>query len=514
MLGFNRRTFVQLSAAEAALVGLGVPAGAQTRDAIAIAFPIDVPSWDPHVEMTPTPQSLYRCIFEGPLTQAPDLSIRPSLALYARYRDSAQLELEVKLRDDAYFHNGDRVTATDVRYSFFERPKAPVAQGRPRLPYSFIWRKVTDVEVVSPTVAVFHFSAPMPTAVPWLAFLSSYVIPKSYVERVGIDAFAKAPIGSGPYRVARYEPGSRIVLEAFDKHWGRKPSIKHVTIEIVKDSSARVAALESRRVDMATNLPYRDAVRIGSEPGMTSNIFSTADFLFVAPTLKGAFAKTEVRLAAHHAIDKAALSRAFFGGKATLITQPAAHLTPGYTEGYHFPYDPAQAVALLKSAGYGPDNPANIGFAVETGVFPNDVELAQAIAAMWKKVGINATVDVITAVKFSDLMHANQLPEATLTQWFNSTGDPEVYGGYLFDPRGFFSTVKTDDLGQRVNPLLVETDIGKRYAGYRALHIYAVEQGYIMPLFQSVQSVAHQARLHFRQYENGWIVPQAYTLRG
>jgi len=111
-------------------------------------------------------------------------------------------------------------------------------------------------------------------------------------------------------------------------------------------------------------------------------------------------------------------------------------------------------------------------------------------------------------------MHANQLPEATLTQWFNSTGDPEVYGGYLFDPRGFFSTVKTDDLGQRVNPLLVETDIGKRYAGYRALHIYAVEQGYIMPLFQSVQSVAHQARLHFRQYENGWIVPQAYTLRG
>jgi len=312
MLGFNRRTFVQLSAAEAALVGLGVPAGAQTRDAIAIAFPIDVPSWDPHVEMTPTPQSLYRCIFEGPLTQAPDLSIRPSLALYARYRDSAQLELEVKLRDDAYFHNGDRVTATDVRYSFFERPKAPVAQGRPRLPYSFIWRKVTDVEVVSPTVAVFHFSAPMPTAVPWLAFLSSYVIPKSYVERVGIDAFAKAPIGSGPYRVARYEPGSRIVLEAFDKHWGRKPSIKHVTIEIVKDSSARVAALESRRVDMATNLPYRDAVRIGSEPGMTSNIFSTADFLFVAPTLKGAFAKTEVRLAAHHAIDKVALSRAFF----------------------------------------------------------------------------------------------------------------------------------------------------------------------------------------------------------
>ena len=514
MLGFNRRTFVQLSAAELALAGLGVPAGAQSRDAITLAVPIDVPSWDPHVEMTPTPQSLYRCVFEGPLTQAPDLSGRPSLARAVRYRDSAQLELQVNLRDDALFHNGDRVTAADIRYSFFERPKAPVAQGRPRLPYSFIWRKVKDIEIVSPTVAVFHFTDPMPTAISWLYFLSSYVIPKSYVERVGIDAFAKAPVGSGPYRVVRYDAGSLIVLEAFDKHWGGPPPIKHVTIEIVKDASARVAALESRRVDLATNLPFREALRIGREPGMTSNIFSTADFLFVAPTIKGAFTKPEVRLAAHHAIDKAGLSRAFFNGEATLVDLPAAHKTPGYVEGFHFPYDPAQAVALLKSAGYGPDNPANIGLAVETGVFPNDVEMAQAIAAMWKKVGINATIDVITAVKFSDLMHANQLPEATLTQWFNSTGDPEIYGGYLFDPRGFFSTVKTDDLGKMVAPLLVETDIGKRYAGYRALHTYAVQQGYIMPLFQSVQSIANQSRLHFRQYENGWIVPQAYTLQG
>lgn len=508
----KRRTFVHVSAAEAALLGLGIPAEAQSRDAISIAFPIDVPSWDPHVEMTPTPQSLYRCIFEGPLTQAPDLSTRPSLAREVRYRDTAGLELEVVLRNDAFFHNGDRVTAADVRYSFFERPKAPVTAGHARLPYSFIWRKVRDIEVVSPTVAVFHFSDPMPTAVPWLAFLSSYVIPKSYVERIGMDAFVKNPVGSGPYRLAEYESGSRIVLEAFAKHWGGPPPIKRVTIEIVKDPSARVAALESRRVDLATNLPIRDALRIGNEPGMASNIFSTADFVFVAPTLKGAFAKTEVRLAAHHAIDKAALSRAFFNSQAALVDLPAAHKTPGYSEGFHFPYDPNQAIALLKSAGYGPDNPANITLAVETGVFPNDVEMAQAVAGMWKKVGINASIDVITAVKFSDLMHANQLPEATLTQWFNSTGDPEVYGGYLFDPRGFFSTVKTDDLGTRVGPLLGENDIGKRYAGYRALHIYAVQQGYIMPLFQAVQSIAHQARVHFRQYENGWVVPQAYTL--
>lgn len=510
----RRRTFIGLSAAELALVGLGVPAAAHSRDAISIAFPLDVPSWDPHVEMTPTPQSLYRCVFEGPLTQAPDLSGRPSLAKSARYRDASLLDLEVQLRDDAYFHNGDRVTAADVRYSFFERPKAPVPQGRPRLPYSFIWRKVKDIEVVSPTVAVFHFTDPMPTAITWLYFLSSYVIPKGYVERVGIDGFAKNPIGSGPYKVASYEPGARIVLEAFDRYWGGPPKIKRVTIEIVRDPSARVAALDSRRVDIAVDLPFREAVRLGSQPGLASNIFSTADFIFVGVSLKGAFTREEVRLAAHHAIDKAAISRALFANRAKIIDLPAARGTPGYVPDFRFAYDPAKAIALLKTAGYSPENPVNITFWVETGVFPNDMEIAQAIVAMWKKVGINANLDVVTPVKFSDLMHANQLPEATLTQWFNSTGDPEIYGGYLFDPRGIFSTVKTDDLGQRVAPLLVETNQEKRYAGYRDLHTYAVQKGYVMPLFQAMQAIANKSTLAFRQYENGWIVPQAYSLRG
>ena len=513
MLSSSRRTFLQLSAAELALLGLGIPAGAQTRDAVSLAFPLDVPSWDPHVEMTPTPQSLYRCVFEGPLTQAPDLSGRPSLAKAWRYRDAATLELEMTLRDDAYFHNGDKVTAADVRYSFFERPKAPVAAGQRRLPYSFIWRRVKDIEVVSPTVVVFHFSDPMPTAVSWMYFLSSYVVPKAYIERIGMDAFTKAPIGSGPYRVASYDPGARIVLEAFDKHWGGPPKIKHVTIEIVRDPSARVAAIDSRRVDLASDLPFREAVRLGAQTGLASTIYSTADFVFVGVSLKGAFAKEEVRLAAHHAIDKNAISRALFDGKAKILDQPAAPGTPGFAKNFSFGYDPAKAIALLKTAGYGPDNPVNINFSVETGVFPNDLEIGQIIVQMWKKVGINATMDVITPVKFSDLMHANQLPEATLTQWFNSTGDPEIYGGYLFDPKGIFSTVKTDDLGARVAPLLVETNQEKRYAGYRDLHAYAVQRGYIMPLFQSIQAIANKSELVFKPYENGWIVPQAYSLR-
>ena len=91
----------------------------------------------------------------------------------------------------------------------------------------------------------------MPSAVAWMYFLTSYVVPKAYIEKVGLDDFQKKPIGSGPYKLVEYQQGARIVLEAHDAYWGGKPAIPRVTIELVRDPTARVAAIESKRVDMA-----------------------------------------------------------------------------------------------------------------------------------------------------------------------------------------------------------------------------------------------------------------------
>ena len=98
----------------------------------------------------------------------------------------------------------------------------------------------------------------MPTAIPWLAFLANYVVPKHHVSKVGVEGFASQPLGSGPYRVVDYQRNSRIVLEAFDKYWGPKPKIRKVTVLIIKDSSARVAAIQSGRVDFAPDVPIRE----------------------------------------------------------------------------------------------------------------------------------------------------------------------------------------------------------------------------------------------------------------
>ena len=140
-----------------------------------------------------------------------------------------------------------------------------------------------------------------------------------------------------------------------------------------------------------------------------------------------AFADENVRLAAHHAINKPALSKAFYGGVAVPLSVLATPGTPGYLADFTFKYDPALAKQLLAKSGFSPDKPVKIGFATTNGQFPSDYDIARAIVQMWKQVGIDADVQVIEYAKYFELNRGNKLPEATLYSWDNATGDPEIF---------------------------------------------------------------------------------------
>ena len=230
-------------------------------------------------------------------------------------------------------------------------------------------------------------------------------------------------------------------------------------------------------------------------------------------TRTGLFERQELRLAAHHAIDKQAISRALFAGKALPIDVAAAHGTLGYPNDFRFTYDPAKAAALVRQAGFGPDNPARMGFYATKGVFPNDFELAQAIAGMWRKVGIEANPEPVALAKYFELLHATKLPEAMLYSWGNTTGDPEMYGGYLFDPKSAFASYKSDDLSERVGRLLIETDTRETPCRLpRSQHLCDRDRRRSFPLLQVVKTVAYQDRLRFTKYDNGWILPQTFSV--
>ena len=122
-------------------------------------------------------------------------------------------------------------------------------------------------------------------------------------------------------------------------------------------------------------------------------------------------------------------------------------------------------MALLKEVGYGPDKPVKIKFFTTNGVFPNDFDMARAIGAMWKKVGIDADIEVIELSTYQERLRAGTLPEATMYQWGNAAGDPEMYGGYLLDPKAIFSAYKAEDLMHRIRALLVGAERAEALPG-------------------------------------------------
>jgi len=503
-LEIRRRAFLRMLALGAAGVAVRAEsAAAADTDSVTIAWPNDIPTWDPNQRFSPDSQPIFKMVFDQPISQDPQLRLVPHLMKSWELAPDA-LSMQVELRDDAVFHNGDSVTTEDFRYTFFERVKSGS-----RLDTANSWKKVQEIEIHSPTKATMRFSDATPTAPQWMAFLGSYVVPKKYLESVGVEGFVKKPVGSGPYRLVDYELNSRMIFERNDRYWGPKPKIARVTIQIVKDPSARIAAIQSGQVDLTVNVPVREALRFQQEAGFAGELNPMTRVVLLQVRNDLAFADDNVRLAAHHAIDKEALSKAFYGGAAVALSVPATPGTPGYLADFQFKHDPNRAKELLAKSGFGPDKPAKIGFASTNGQFPSDYDIARAIVQMWKRVGIEANLEVIEYGKYFELNRGSKLPEATLYSWENSTGDPEMFAGNLLNPKLPFSAWKDMAVGDKVVALMNVANYDRRIAGYKALNKFAVETGATIPLLQSVQTLVRKKGLTYTKYGNGWVLPQS-----
>lgn len=500
----QRRTLLQMmgiGAAGASMLGSSLKVFAADGDSVTIGWPSDVPSWDPNLRFSPDAQPLFKQVFSQPLTQAPDLKLIPNLVSTWEMAEDG-LSLSIELRDDVLFHNGDKMTTADFRFTFLERKDIT------KLPLDIknSWRNLTDVEIESPTKAVMKFAKPSTTAPQWLAFLGSYVVPKAYMEKVGEEEFAKKPIGTGPYKLVDYQLNARSVMERFDEFWGPKPAIKRVIFEIIKDPSARGAAIQSGQVDLTINVPVRDIKRYESEAGITGEINPITRVILVQCRADQGFADENVRLAANHAINKEALSKAFYGGAAVPLALPVPPGTPGYVEDFTFAFDPEKAKQLLAKSGYGPDKPAKITFGTTNGHFPSDYDVARAIQQMWKAVGIDAELETIEYSKYFELNRGGKLPDATLYSWDNATGDPEIFAGYLLNPNMPFSAFKKPELGEKIDKLFTETNYDKRIKGYQEFEKFAVEMGATIPVLQSVQTLVRKKDLSYVKYANGWVL--------
>jgi peptide/nickel transport system substrate-binding protein len=286
------------------------------------------------------------------------------------------------------------------------------------------------------------------------------------------------------------------------------PAFKNVTFQALPEASTRVAAIESGRVDVAVQLPMREAIRLQSKPELTVNIYPQAEiYMLQIPSYVDTYQNKDVRTALHMAIDKAALSKAFFNNVAKPLQVLATPGSTGDVAGYSFPFDRKRATELLQKAGFTKEKPLQITFACTNGTFTNDYEVAQAIAAMWKQIGVDVKMEEMTVAKYLELNHAGKLPGIMLYSWANATGDPENYTGRILNPMLRFSAWKEPSLQERI-PQLFAMKLGEpRLEEYRKINREASENSWSIPLLQQAANVVTKKSVDLPTYSQGYILP-------
>jgi peptide/nickel transport system substrate-binding protein len=485
------------------LGGLG-SAAAQGRP-LTIAFNVNLPSWDPTVgpsAVNPTIQALYQSVFDQYIGQKPDLSFTGGLIEKWGWNDD-KTKIFLDVRKGVTWHDGSPFTPEDVVWSLERAGKAETGN-----PIQFVWAKIgnfaIDGQRVTADVKEFE-----PALFKWMAFLTGYVLPKAYYTKVGAEGFEQKPIGTGPYMVDQFERNAFLRLKANPNYWGGKPAIDTVIFKFVTDASARVAEIESGAADVTLEIPYEEYDRLKAKKGLKGVATPVSDIGMIFITDVDPMLDKRVRLAAATSIDKKALVDRLLRGYGVPLDTLQTPEYEAYDASIKVPYDPAKAEAMLKEAGFSKEKPVKFKIQTTRGFKPKDYEMVQAIVGMWRRIGIEADIEVYEIAKHYELRAAHKLAPAAFYNWGNAIGDPSTSTGHsMFGPSPHCAW-KGQDTVERIAPLWDEKDEAKRIAGYKAVDRYIAENGLVIPLLQYVQPIVFRDTLTVTPFVSGSLQPQA-----
>src|SRR5256712_757850 len=370
-------------------------------------------TWGVHISLAPTwfdpaetpgiitPFMIMYALHDAMVKPMPGIPLAPSLAeSWTVSRDGRAYEFV--LRKGARFHNGEPVTADDVKFSF-ERYRGAAAQR--------LKDRVAEVVVVDAGHIRFQLKEPWPDFMTFYGTTASgagWIVPKKHVEQVGEDGFKKAPVGAGPYKVVSIQPGVELVMEAFEQYWRKAPSIKRLVLRAIPEESTRLAALKKGEVDIAYLFSGPVAEELKRATGLRLvPVLLEAPFWLDLPEQwdsKSPWANVKVRRAASLAIDRQGVNQAETLG----FSRPTGTIIPS---NFEFvlrvkpdPFDPAKAKQLLAEAGY--PNGFDAG---DFTPFPPYFTMGEAILGQLQSVGIRSRMRSLERAAFLSAWHDKKL---------------------------------------------------------------------------------------------------------
>ena len=443
-------------------------------------------TWGIHVSLAPTwfdpaetsglitPFMVLYALQDAMVKPMPDGPLTPCLA--ESYKASEDgLSYEFVIRQGVKFHNGEPVTAEDVKFSF-QRYRGASKE--------LMASRVASIETPDPRRVVFKLKEPWPDFLTFYgaATGAGWIVPKKYVEKVGDEGYKKAPIGAGPYKFVSFTPGVELVFEAFEGYWRKTPSVKKVVFKVVPEEATRLAALKRGEIDIAYSIRGELAEELKKTPGLTLKpVFPPVPFWLALVDQwdpKSPWHDVRVRQAAGLAIDHNNINQALTLGYSKITNSVIPDSFEFFWQPPAAKYDPAKAKKLLADAGH--PNGFDFGEYYCDSSYSN---LAEAVLNNFEAVGIRGRLRPIERAGFlkgaAEKKYKNVLQlgsgafgnTATRLAAFIVKGGPYVYGSY-------------PDIDELYTKQASELDRKKREAALQKAQQLVYDKAVIVPIWQ------------------------------
>jgi peptide/nickel transport system substrate-binding protein len=418
----------------------------------------DISKFDPHFSTSSNDIRISFNLYDNLVSRRPDGKLHPGLA--TEWKTQGSTTWVFKVRQGVKWHNGDPFSSADAKFSL-ERTLDPTVKTR----VNTVFTTIDRIEAPDAGTLIIHTKKPDPLLPARLAFYGGQIVPKKYLEAVGGDTFNTKPVGTGPVQFVSWTKDDKVVLDANPNYWGGRIDVDRVIFRAIPEMAPRIAALLKGEVDVITQLPpdQGDRVNANASTRVAGALYAGLYVLAVNSKVKP-LDNPLVKQALSLGIDREAIVKELWRGRGIVPSGPIARGDNHFDASLPpLAYNPKEARERLKKAGY-----KNEEIVIETtsGYTANDKPMSEAIAAMWKDVGVNAKVEI---VEYSVRAQKNRDKSFKGLWWSDPTstlGDPDGMMWRLLAPGGpqdYWRHAKFDELGEAARFSIDEKFRGQAY---------------------------------------------------
>ena len=434
-----------------------------------------------------------------------DTTLEPGLAKEWKISDDG-LTYTFTLQEGVKFHDGTDFNAEAVVKNF-DRWLDGDADKFPYFQSMFGGFRGEDAAVIKEVKAdgdntvVITLNQPQAPFLKNLAMSPFGIASPTAFEKEG-DKFGDNPVGTGPFEFVSWKRNDSVTVKKFADYWKEGlPKVDEVVFKSIPDNSARLNALKTGEIDLATGISPSDASSVEADSNLQLIERPSLNVGYLGMTVtRKPFDDKKVRQAVNYAIDKEALISAFYEGKADVATNPMPPAVSGFNEEISaYPYDPEKAKALLKEAGYDGSKALELwAMPVPRPYMPDGQKIAEAIQKNLEDVGIKTK---IVSYEWATYLEKAAKGEADmfLLGWTGDNGDADNFLYTLLDEQSIGSNNYTYFKNSETHKLLLEaqkeTDEDKRNELYKKAQEIFHDEAPWVPLAYSTPLLAGKSTI-------------------